>query len=38
MKKIIFIIILCLKITNTQSIETTIIYNIEDEIITNIDV
>ena len=38
MKKIIFIIILCLKVANAQSIETRIIYNIEDEIITNIDV
>ena len=38
MKKIIFIIILCLKIANAQSIETRIIYKIEDEIITNIDV
>ena len=38
MKKIIFIIILCLKIANAQSIETRIIYNIEDEIITNIDI
>jgi peptidyl-prolyl cis-trans isomerase SurA len=38
MKKIIFVIILCLKIVNAQSIETRIIYNIEDEIITNIDI
>ena len=38
MKKIIFIIILCLKVANAQSIETRIIYNIEDEIITNIDI
>ena len=38
MKKIIFIIILCLKISNAQSIETRILYNIENEIITNIDV
>ena len=38
MKKIIFIIILCLNISHAQSIETRILYNIENEIITNIDV
>ena len=38
MKKIIFIIILCLKIADAQSIEIRIIYNIQNEIITNIDV
>jgi len=38
MKKIIFIIIFCLNISHAQSIETRILYNIENEIITNIDV
>ena len=33
-----FIIILCLNISYAQSIETRILYNIENEIITNIDV
>ena len=38
MKKIIFIIILNLNISHVQSIETRIIYNIQDEIITNVDI
>ena len=38
MKKIILIIILYLNISHVQSIETRIIYNIQDEIITNVDI
>jgi peptidyl-prolyl cis-trans isomerase SurA len=38
MKKIIFIIILHLNISSVQSIETRIIYKIQNEIITNVDI
>ncbi len=38
MKKYLFVFALCLTINNAQSIETKIIYKIQNEIITNIDI